>query len=288
MVGVSATLRGRLLTCPVILIALSRVGSVDGNYSRRTMKLLTSDQGTIIMGVTAAYSKGAVKICFFFVGLIYGFNTFYTAASVYLEAFRNVPDDLKQLVKYMTYIFYSSWVMFPILFVAGPEGFGHISPAGSIIGHSIADLLSKNLWGIFDWWLDYQVKVRAMMEDDEEDDDEEGSEGGSMIGMGAAATPPHTSNVILGDPQGSLVPYYTKAFNKLPAKLTVVDSMENLLDELEEMKQNRQRVDMCLVAPTLLEHESFDRLRSEYAVKIVVYVEGLAAIPEDSLAPFRE
>ena len=41
------------------------------------------------------YSKGPVKICFFFVGLIYGFNTFYTAATVYLEAFRNVPDDLK-------------------------------------------------------------------------------------------------------------------------------------------------------------------------------------------------
>lgn len=141
-----------LLTCPVILIALSRVGKAEGNYSRRTMKLLTSDQGTIIMGVTAAYSKGVVKICFFFVGLIYGFNTFYTAATVYLEAFRNVPDDLKGLVKYMTYIFYSSWVMFPILFVAGPEGFGHISPAGSVIGHTIADLLSKNLWGIFDWW----------------------------------------------------------------------------------------------------------------------------------------
>ena len=45
---------------------------------------------------------------------------------------------------------------------------------------------------------------------------------------------------------------------------------------------------MCLVAPTLLEHEAFDRLRSEYAVKIIVYVEGLARIPEDSLAPFRE
>lgn len=277
-----------LITCPVILIALSRVGTVDGaSYSRRTMKLLTSDQGTIIMGVTAAYSKGAVKICFFFVGLIYGFNTFYTAATVYLEAFRNVTDDLKTLVKYMTYCFYSSWVMFPILFVAGPEGFGHISPAGSIIGHSIADLLSKNLWGIFDWWLDYQVKVRAMLEEEEDEDDED--ESGALVGVDATgATPAHTSNVIIGDPQGSLVPYYTKAFTKLPAKLTVVDSMESLLESLEEMKQAGQRVDMCLVAPTLLEHEAFDKLRSEYAVKIVVYVEGLSAIPEESLAPFRE
>jgi hypothetical protein len=131
----------------------------------------------------------------------------------------------------MTYIFYSSWVMFPILFVAGPEGFGHISPAGSIIGHSIADLLSKNLWGVFDWWLDYQVKVRALLgeDDDYDQEGEEGDEGEGGLMLGAAgATPPHTSNVILGDPQGSLVPYYTNAFNKLPAKLTVVDSMVGL------------------------------------------------------------
>eukprot|EP00227_Mantoniella_beaufortii_P007488 CAMPEP_0197591930 /NCGR_PEP_ID=MMETSP1326-20131121/14094_1 /TAXON_ID=1155430 /ORGANISM="Genus nov. species nov., Strain RCC2288" /LENGTH=445 /DNA_ID=CAMNT_0043157513 /DNA_START=176 /DNA_END=1513 /DNA_ORIENTATION=- len=279
-----------LLTCPVILIALSRVGMAgEGSYSRRTMKLLTSDQGTIIMGVTAAYSKGAIKVCFFFVGLLYGFNTFYTAATVYLEAFRSVDDDLKGLVKYMTYCFYSSWCMFPILFVAGPEGFGHISPAGSIIGHSIADLLSKNLWGIFDWWLDYQVTMRAMMRMQEEgDDDNDNEDKMSGAGSEALAPAPFTASVILGDPQGSLVPYYTKAFSKLPAKLTVVSSMESLLSELEDMKAARQRVDMCLVAPTLLEDEAFDRLRAEHSVKIVVYVEGLAGIPEESLAPFRE
>ena len=50
-----------LITCPVILIALSRVGTVGGTYSRRTMKLLTSDQGTIIMGITAANSQGPIK-----------------------------------------------------------------------------------------------------------------------------------------------------------------------------------------------------------------------------------
>mmetsp|Transcript_37645 Transcript_37645/g.93597 ORF Transcript_37645/g.93597 Transcript_37645/m.93597 type:complete len:437 (-) Transcript_37645:414-1724(-) len=276
-----------LLTCPVILIALSRVGASEGNYSIRTMKLLTSDQGTIIMGITAALSTGNVKVCFFFVGLMYGANTFYTAATVYLEAFRNIDDDLKPLVKYMTYCFYSSWCMFPILFVAGPEGFGHITPAGSIIGHTIADLLSKNLWGIFDWWLDYQVKVRAMMRNEEDDEEgEEGEEGDKAMVL-AAATPPHTATVILGDPQGSLVPYYTKAFAKLPAKLAVVDSFESLLDELDDMKEAGTKVDMCLVAPTLLEHQEFDRLKSEHDVKIVVYVEGLAAIPEDSLAPFR-
>jgi len=30
----------------------------------------------------------------------------------------------------------------------GPEGFGHLTPWGSIIAHTFADLLSKNLWGL--------------------------------------------------------------------------------------------------------------------------------------------
>jgi len=185
-----------LLTCPTILIALSRVGTEGETYSRRTMKLLTSDQGTIILGITAALSKGPVKVCFFFVALVYGFNTFYTAATVYLEAFRNVPEDLKNIVKYMTFCFYTSWCMFPILFVIGPEGFGHTSPAGSSIGHTIADLLSKNLWGIFDWWLEYNIKMRAMQaEEDEEDELDELDEDGMK--KKALPAPGHTSRVVL-------------------------------------------------------------------------------------------
>jgi hypothetical protein len=45
------------------------------------------------------------------------------------------------------------------------------------------------------------------------------------------------------------VPYYTKAFAKLPAELTVVTSMETLLAELEEMAAAGRKVDMCLVGP---------------------------------------
>ena len=44
--------------------------------------------------------------------------------------------------------------MFPILFVVGPEGFGHVSPAGSVIGrplfhiarHVIQRFVNPRLW----------------------------------------------------------------------------------------------------------------------------------------------
>ena len=277
---------GWLLTSPVILIALSGTGMPAGVYSRRTMKLLTSDQGFKVMQITSAFSKGSVKVAFFFVAMVYGGNTLYSCATVYLQAFANIHPELQGMIKFMSAVFFAAFIMYPILFVAGPEGFGHVSPEGSIIGHAMADLLSKSLWGVCSWWLACQVK--ALSEDDEDETSEDGSEESDRASE-LPAVPRHTSNVILGDPQGTLVPYYTQAFTKLPAALTVVDSMESLLDELEEMKDAGHRVDMCLVAPTLLEHGEFNRLRSEYSgVKIVVYVEGLANIPEESLAPFRE
>lgn len=48
----------------------------------------------------------------------------------------------------MCYLFYGSWILFPVLFVLGPEGFGHLTIAGSAISHTVADVMSKNLWGL--------------------------------------------------------------------------------------------------------------------------------------------
>mmetsp|Transcript_2521 Transcript_2521/g.3956 ORF Transcript_2521/g.3956 Transcript_2521/m.3956 type:complete len:609 (+) Transcript_2521:240-2066(+) len=148
-----------LLTCPVILIALSNLSGLKDDYNFRTMKLLSSDQGTIVMGVTAAYSTGGVKGAFFTLGLAYGMTTFYTAFLVYAEAYENVPvGKCKTLVSQMAYMFYVSWLMFPTLFLLGPEGAGHLSNAGSVIAHTFADLISKNLWGFWSLFLRQAVR----------------------------------------------------------------------------------------------------------------------------------
>eukprot|EP01023_Acetabularia_acetabulum_P067255 TRINITY_DN9231_c0_g1_i1.p1 TRINITY_DN9231_c0_g1~~TRINITY_DN9231_c0_g1_i1.p1 ORF type:complete len:554 (+),score=89.72 TRINITY_DN9231_c0_g1_i1:195-1856(+) len=138
-----------LLTCPVILIHLSNITGLNEEYNKRTMRLLVSDIGTIVMGVTTASSSGWLKGIFFPLGLCYGSITFFTAARIYIESFHQVPKGIcRKLVQYMAYMFYASWCMFPILFLAGPEGLGHLSTSGSTIAHTFADMLSKNLWGI--------------------------------------------------------------------------------------------------------------------------------------------
>lgn len=156
-----------LLTCPVILIHLSNITGLKDDYSKRTMRLLVSDIGTIVMGVTAAFSPTPVKITFFCLGLCYGGSTFFTAAKVYIESYHSVPKGkCRKLVKFMAWIFFMSWVMFPLLFLMGPEGFGHLSDYGSIIAHTFADVMSKNLWGLFGHHLRVQIHNHILVHGD--------------------------------------------------------------------------------------------------------------------------
>lgn len=46
----------------VILIHLSNLTGMADDYNKRTMSLLVSDIGTIVMGVTAAIASGYVKV----------------------------------------------------------------------------------------------------------------------------------------------------------------------------------------------------------------------------------
>nr|AHH02104.1 AgChR [synthetic construct] len=137
-----------LLSCPVILIHLSNLTGMKGNYSKRTMALLVSDIGTIVWGSTSAMSPhNHVKIIFFFLGLVFGLFTFYAAAKVYLEAYHTVPKGkCRNIVRFMAWTYYVTWALFPILFILGPEGFGHITYYGSSIGHYVLEIFSKNLW----------------------------------------------------------------------------------------------------------------------------------------------
>lgn len=46
----------------VLLIHLSNLTGLSDDYSKRTMALLVSDIGTIVMGVTAAFASGWIKV----------------------------------------------------------------------------------------------------------------------------------------------------------------------------------------------------------------------------------
>ncbi|GIL89020.1 hypothetical protein Vretifemale_16924 [Volvox reticuliferus] len=153
-----------LLTCPVILIHLSNLTGLKDDYNKRTMRLLVSDIGTIVWGATSAMSSGYVKVIFFLLGLLYGANTFFHAAKVYIESYHTVPKGLcRQIVRVMAWLFFLSWGMFPVLFLLGPEGFGHLTVYGSTIGHTVIDLLSKNCWGLLGHFLRLKIHEHILL-----------------------------------------------------------------------------------------------------------------------------
>jgi len=147
-----------LITCPVLLIALSNLTGLKDDYNWRTMKLLTADQGTILFGATGAMASGSIKAVFFVVGVSYGIVTYFTCLEVYVESYANVPPNAKKTVSIMAYMFFMSWLCFPLFWLLGEEGFGHVNQNMSTILHSIADLFSKNLWGLYSWYLRVQVR----------------------------------------------------------------------------------------------------------------------------------
>lgn len=138
-----------LLTCPVILIHLSNITGLKDDYSKRTMRLLVSDIGCVVWGITAALCTGYLKWIFFSLGLVYGCNTYFHSAKVYMEAYHTVPKGhCRLVVRLMAYSFFSAWTMYPVLFVLGPEGLAHMSGYTSTITTTIADCLAKQLWGL--------------------------------------------------------------------------------------------------------------------------------------------
>jgi bacteriorhodopsin len=62
------------------------------------------------------------------------------------------PDTGTQ-IEVLAVVFYGSWTTFPILWVLGGEGASTIGFRGSAIGHALADLVSKNLFGYLIWYL---------------------------------------------------------------------------------------------------------------------------------------
>lgn len=257
-----------LSTCPVILIALSRVGTLDAAYSKSTMKLLTSDQGTIIMGIMASSVSGITNLAFFGLGCAYGFSTFYTAASVYLEAYRNVPEDCRGLIKTMAYSFYSGWIMFPILFLIGPEGAGHITGDGSTIGHSVADLLSKNLWGVFEWRLDTKLHHHTLALQVEEETDDDGNpiiKEAEIIGR-----------FLILDTAGTVSAFFTDEFKKVGATAVTAMSIEEISQLLLELDtETEEPYEFLILGVNDMSNASVSAIKNTYNVPLVVFATDL-------------
>lgn len=152
---------GWLLTCPVLLMGLVSLTTVDGRPATvRLVPLLVANISMILLGITAAavVDTGLRNIIFGF-ALASGGMVFISAAQCFHALFsysqnRHTTGDHGQSLLRRTHIigvmhacaFFSGWLLFPLGYSLGPLYAGLISASSETLIFVFGDLLSKNIF----------------------------------------------------------------------------------------------------------------------------------------------
>ena len=64
----------------------------------------------------------------------------------------------------LTLSFIGAWLVFPMLHVLGRNMTRVLSPEIEAVGFAIGDLTSKNMFGLFAWYIKYHILVDSLDE----------------------------------------------------------------------------------------------------------------------------
>jgi bacteriorhodopsin len=148
-----------MATCPVLLSGVVRLVRGDNNFTVLAFPLL-SDIWMNLFGILAAFFSGAMKAIMFGCGCAAAMFMYYCLSRIAgSEQARKLPL-YSERVRIM-YFLMVSWVLFPVLFILGPEFTGVITFRASSILHGLGDLISKNMMGYLSWRLG--VKMNKLL-----------------------------------------------------------------------------------------------------------------------------
>jgi len=138
-----------------------------GRYDvMKSMLLLVIDQLMIVCGIISAFTTIlATKIILFILGCLFGIMLYAMTYFIFNYAQDAIEDEAAQpYIKYMSYCFYSCWLVYPTLFLLGSEGPANVMSAEvSAVGHAIADLIAKNAYSALSWYIRWNF-VQAQLE----------------------------------------------------------------------------------------------------------------------------
>jgi len=143
-----------LITTPVMLIHLSNLESKSAYDKDASFKFLTINQCMIVSGMAGSFATNdAFSYTMFTLGCLFFGWLCYLMYPVFCNAYKHFPEKCQPTIEILAVVFYGSWSSFPILWLLGSEGAGIIGFRASAIGHALADLVSKNLFGYLIWYL---------------------------------------------------------------------------------------------------------------------------------------
>lgn len=139
---------GWQLTCPVLL-AFIVVNMLESPSTRLVVQLLMLLQGIILSGMSASLVAGmSLKIFFVIISSL-------GLCIMYYKLYANRKNKHTPMAHNKEYhllmYFMASWLVFPILFILGPEMTDVIPFEYTLVGHCIGDLISKNAFGLLAW-----------------------------------------------------------------------------------------------------------------------------------------
>jgi len=148
-----------LATVPIILnqingMAAVRIYGVDLNVMQMYFSTLM-----ICFGHTAALTHNqSLKWLFFIIAMaIFGlicfinYHTFTAAEKHYKESGSEIDLIIAKRIRLLAVIFFTSWTMYPLFFVLSVEGACVASESVILVCFALADLLSKNVFGVLFW-----------------------------------------------------------------------------------------------------------------------------------------
>ncbi|KAA0157245.1 hypothetical protein FNF29_00597 [Cafeteria roenbergensis] len=159
---------GWLATCPVLLLDIFSAMPLrkSGQAPVQALAAIILDQLMVICGVSAIIYGGAAKIALFTMGCLCGVCVYYLILSAFFKAYAQYPSEAKPWLAATAILFCGGWLLFPIAWVLGTEGFGIISPdvapGFSEAYHAVADLIAKCSYSFVGWYTRQVVLARIL------------------------------------------------------------------------------------------------------------------------------
>jgi len=140
----------------VLLILLTNLPR--GKYKRPHDMLvaLVANQLMVVFGVAAIFYSGTAKAVLFALGALAGCVVFQTAFVTFVSAHRSFPNHAHGILWATAACFFVGWMVFPVLWLVGPEGYGTLALGISNTLHAATDLIAKNLFGMLSWTTRYR------------------------------------------------------------------------------------------------------------------------------------
>ncbi len=139
---------GWQLTCPVLL-AFIVINMLESPSTRLVIQMLMLLQFIILSGMTASLvDTMGLKIMFVIIAAVSLCIMYYNLYKN--RKFKDTPTVHNKEYHLLMY-FMMSWLVFPILFILGPEMTAIVPFEYTLVGHCLGDLISKNAFGLLAW-----------------------------------------------------------------------------------------------------------------------------------------